>query len=58
MPRKGIKFSSEQRPERDRNRQADVNRESVEDPAELVEPEKLVRLVFVSAVDLAGPACS
>ena len=56
MPRKGIKFSSQQRPEGDCNRQADIDRESVKHPAELVEPEKLVGLVFVRAVDLAGPA--
>lgn len=53
MPRESIKFSPEQSPKRDRHRQADINREGVENPAEFVEPKKLVLL---GGVDLTGPA--
>ena len=53
MPGKSIKFSPQQRPEGNRYRQADVNREGVKDPAEFVEPKKLVLL---GGVDLTGPA--
>lgn len=55
MPWKGIKLSSQERPERNSNRQANIKRERVEHPAEFVEPKQLIRLVFVSAVDLASP---